>query len=98
VFGPVATIHRFRDFQEAIDGVNDTRYGLQTGIFSNDFRNIFYMYDQAEAGGVMVNEYPTYRIDSMPYGGIKDSGHGREGIRYAIEEMTEPKLLVFNFM
>ncbi len=98
VFGPVATIHRYRDIQEAIDGVNDSKYGLQAGIFSNDFRNIFYAYDQIHVGGVIVNDFPTYRIDTMPYGGVKDSGFGREGIRYAIEAMTEPKIMVFNFV
>lgn len=98
VFGPVATIHRFRDIQEAIDGVNDSEFGLQAGIFSNDFRNIFYAFEQIEAGGVIVNDFPTYRIENMPYGGVKKSGLGREGIRYAIEAMTEPKLLVFNFI
>jgi len=98
VFGPVATIHRYRDIQEAIDGINDSTFGLQAGIFSNDFRNIFYAYDQIEVGGLIVNDFPTYRIDTMPYGGIKDSGFGREGIRYAIEAMTELKLMVFNFV
>jgi len=98
VFGPVATIHRYRDIQEAIDGVNDSDFGLQSGIFSNDFRNIFYAYDQIDAGGVIVNDFPTYRIDNMPYGGIKNSGHGREGVRFTMEEMTELKLLAFNFI
>ncbi len=98
VFGPVATIHRYHDIQEAIDGVNDSEFGLQAGIFSNDFRNIFYSYDQIDVGGLIVNDFPTYRIDNMPYGGVKNSGHGREGIRYAMEAMTELKLLAFNFV
>ncbi len=97
VFGPVATIHRFGEIQEAIDGVNDSIYGLQAGIFSGDFRNIFYAYEQLDVGGLIVNDFPTFRIDHMPYGGIKDSGFGREGVRYAIDEMTELKLLAFNF-
>jgi acyl-CoA reductase-like NAD-dependent aldehyde dehydrogenase len=98
VFGPVATIHRYRDIDEAIDGLNDSRYGLQAGIFSNDFRNIFYASEQLEVGGVIINDYPTFRIDHMPYGGVKDSGFGREGIKYAIEEMTELKFIAFNFI
>lgn len=97
IFGPVATIHRYRDIQEAIDGVNDSEFGLQAGIFSNDFRNIFYAYDQIDVGGLIVNDYPTYRIDNMPYGGVKNSGIGREGVRYATEAMTEVKLMVLNF-
>jgi acyl-CoA reductase-like NAD-dependent aldehyde dehydrogenase len=98
VFGPVVTIHRYRDIEEAIDGINDSIYGLQTGIFSNDFRNIFYAYELLDVGSVIVNDYPSYRIDHMPYGGIKDSGFGREGIRYTIDEMTELKLLAMNFI
>lgn len=98
MFGPVATLHRFNDIQEAIDGVNDSDFGLQSGIFSNDHRNIFYAYDHIEVGALMVNDFPTYRIDHMPYGGVKNSGYGREGLRYAIEAMTELKLLVFHFV
>lgn len=98
VFGPVATIHRYRDIQEAIDGVNDSEFGLQAGIFSNDYRNIFYAYEQIDVGGVIVNDFPTYRNDVMPYGGIKNSGFGREGVRYAMEAMTEVKLLALNFI
>jgi acyl-CoA reductase-like NAD-dependent aldehyde dehydrogenase len=98
IFGPVATIHRYRDIQEAIDGVNDSVFGLQAGIFSNDYRNIFYAYDQIDVGSVIVNDIPTYRIDTMPYGGIKNSGYGREGLKYAIESMTELKLMVLNFV
>jgi glyceraldehyde-3-phosphate dehydrogenase (NADP+) len=74
--------------------VNNTKYGLQSGIFSNDFQNILYAFNHLETGAVVVNDNPTYRIDHMPYGGIKDSGFGREGLKYAIEQMTEPKLLV----
>jgi acyl-CoA reductase-like NAD-dependent aldehyde dehydrogenase len=98
IFGPVATVHRYRDIQEAIDGVNDSAFGLQAGIFSNDYRNIFYAYDQIDVGSVIVNDIPTYRIDNMPYGGIKNSGYGREGLKYAIESMTELKLMVLNFV
>jgi len=93
VFGPVVTLHRFDSIEEAVAGVNDSRYGLQAGLFSNDYRNIQYAYEQLEVGAVIINENPTFRVDNMPYGGIKDSGFGREGVRYAIEEMTEPKML-----
>ncbi len=94
IFGPVVTLHRFQTIQEAVEGVNDSVFGLQAGIFSNDLRNILYSYQKLDVGGVIVNDSSSYRADSMPYGGIKDSGFGREGLRYAIEEMTEPKLMV----
>ncbi|MBI2618822.1 MAG: aldehyde dehydrogenase family protein [Ignavibacteriales bacterium] len=94
VFGPVVTVHRFREFSEAIDGINDSRFGLQAGVFSNDFRNILHAFQTVEVGAVIVNDNPTYRIDHMPYGGVKDSGFGREGLKYAIEAMTEPRLMV----
>jgi len=93
VFGPVVTFHKFDSIEEAVAGVNDSRYGLQAGLFSNDYRNIQYAFDHLEVGAVIINENPTFRVDNMPYGGIKDSGFGREGVRYAIEEMTEPKML-----
>ena len=76
--------------------VNNSHYGLQAGLFTHDIRQIQYAYNALEVGGLIINDYPTFRIDPMPYGGTKDSGHGREGIRYAIEEMTELKLLVIN--
>ena len=98
VFAPVVTLDAFTDFREAVDSVNDSAFGLQAGIFTNDVNDIFYGYAELEVGGVIVNDYPTYRIDHMPYGGVKDSGFGREGIKYAIEEMTEVKLLAFNFI
>lgn len=93
VFGPVVTMHKFGTIEEAVSGVNDSPLGLQAGIFSNDYRNILYAFNQLDVGAVIVNENPTFRVDNMPYGGIKDSGFGREGVRYAIEEMTEPKML-----
>lgn len=93
VFGPVVTLHKFDSIEEAVAGVNDSRYGLQAGLFSNDYHNIQYAYEHLEVGAVIINENPTFRVDNMPYGGIKDSGFGREGVRYAIEEMTEPKML-----
>jgi glyceraldehyde-3-phosphate dehydrogenase (NADP+) len=94
VFGPVVTLQPFKNFAEAIDLVNDTRYGLQAGVFSNNHQNILRAYEKIQTGAVIVNDNPTYRMDHMPYGGIKDSGLGREGVKYAIEAMTEPKLLV----
>lgn len=96
IFGPVVTLHTFKNIKDAISEVNASRYGLQAGIFSNDLKNVLHAYENLEVGGVIVNDFPTYRIDHMPYGGIKDSGIGREGIRYAIEEMMEKKLLVVN--
>lgn len=97
-FAPVAILEKYSDFDEAILKVNDTRFGLQAGIFTNDSRKIFKAFDEIQVGGVIINDYPTYRIDNMPYGGIKDSGFGREGLRYAIEEMTEPRLLALNIL
>ena len=94
IFGPVVTLHKFATIQEAVAGINDSSFGLQAAIFSNDLQNILYAYNNIDVGAVIVNDNPTFRIDSMPYGGIKDSGFGREGLRYAIGEMTEPKLLV----
>jgi len=95
-FAPVAILAPYSNFDEAIRKVNDTRFGLQAGIFTNDTRKVFKAFDEIQVGGVIINDYPTYRIDNMPYGGVKDSGVGREGVRYAIEEMTEPKLLALN--
>jgi acyl-CoA reductase-like NAD-dependent aldehyde dehydrogenase len=96
IFAPVKTLEPYDDFSAAIATLNDSRYGLQAGVFTNDARLIFKAYDELEVGGVTIGEVPTFRIDHMPYGGVKDSGMGREGIRYAIEEMTELKLLVMN--
>jgi acyl-CoA reductase-like NAD-dependent aldehyde dehydrogenase len=77
--------------------VNDSPYGLQAGLFTRDAKLIFDSYEALEVGGLIVNDTSSFRIDHMPYGGVKDSGLGREGLRYSIEEMTEPKLLVLNF-
>lgn len=96
VFGPVVTVEPYQDFQQALALINNSRYGLQAGIFTYDIRLIHMAYLFLEVGGLMINEIPTYRIDSMPYGGTKESGLGREGIRYAMEEMMEPKLLLVN--
>lgn len=95
-FAPVAILESYSEFDEAIKKVNGTRFGLQAGVFTNDASKILKAFDEVQAGGVIINDYPTFRIDNMPYGGIKDSGFGREGVRYAIEEMTEPKLLALN--
>jgi len=96
VFGPVATLQPFESFEEAVRVTNDSVYGLQCGVFTGNLAHAFYAYDELEVGGVVINDVPSFRVDSMPYGGVKNSGFGREGVRYAIEEMTEPKLLVLN--
>lgn len=93
VFGPVVTLHTFDSIDDAVAGINDSEFGLQAGIFSNDYSNILFAYKHLDVGAVIVNDNPTFRVDNMPYGGIKSSGFGREGIRYAMEEMTEPKML-----
>ncbi|MBF8302148.1 MAG: aldehyde dehydrogenase, partial [Candidatus Dadabacteria bacterium] len=94
VFGPVVHIERYKEFDEVLKWVNNTRYGLQAGIFTKDIKKAFDAYKALEVGGVIVNDYPSFRVENMPYGGVKDSGVGREGVRYAIEEMTELKLMV----
>jgi glyceraldehyde-3-phosphate dehydrogenase (NADP+) len=96
VFGPVVTITSYRQFDEAIAALNHSDYGLQAGVFTQDVNNVFHAFRHLEVGAVLINEIPTYRADHMPYGGVKDSGIGREGVRAAIEDMTEPRLLVLN--
>jgi acyl-CoA reductase-like NAD-dependent aldehyde dehydrogenase len=96
IFAPVAVVEKFTDFEEAVDLANNTKYGLQAGVFTNDLRNAAYASDNLEYGGVIINDVPTFRVDNMPYGGAKDSGFGREGIRYAMEEMSEIRLIVLN--
>jgi acyl-CoA reductase-like NAD-dependent aldehyde dehydrogenase len=95
VFAPVVHINSFQNWDEAIEKVNDSRYGLQAGVFTNNIQNAFKATKELHVGGVMVNEIPTFRVDHMPYGGVKMSGMGREGIKYAVEEMTELKLISF---
>ncbi|PYZ98343.1 aldehyde dehydrogenase [Alteribacter lacisalsi] len=95
VFGPVVHVNGFSDWQEAVDLVNDSDYGLQAGVFTNDMNKAFRASEELEAGGVLINDIPTFRVDHMPYGGVKNSGYGREGIKYAIQEMTEMKLVSF---
>lgn len=93
VFGPVATVEPFDTLEEAIARANDSDYGLQASVFTRDIRQILQAFDALEVGAVIVNDAPTLRIDNFPYGGVKGSGFGREGVRYAIEEMTEPRVL-----
>lgn len=96
VFAPVVVVEPYSDFDSVVRRVNDSRFGLQIGVWTRDYRRIFAAYEELEAGAVIINDVPTYRADHMPYGGVKDSGVGREGIRSAIHEMTEEKLLVLN--
>lgn len=96
VFGPVAVMQPFEDFAEAVAIVNDSRYGLQVGIFTTDLDRAFFAFENAEVGGVIINDVPSFRVDAMPYGGIKDSGLGREGVRFAIEDMTDIRIMVLN--
>jgi glyceraldehyde-3-phosphate dehydrogenase (NADP+) len=95
-FAPVVVAEPFDDFGSAIRGVNDSRFGLQAGVFTNDLAHAWSSFEALEVGGVIVNDVPTYRIDHMPYGGSKDSGQGREGVRYAIEDMTELRIMVLS--
>jgi glyceraldehyde-3-phosphate dehydrogenase (NADP+) len=96
IFAPVVTVEPYDDFSEAVRQINSSPYGLQAGVFTRDAKLLFNAYEELEVGGLMAGDVPSFRIDHMPYGGIKESGLGREGLRYAIEEMTEPKLLVMN--
>jgi len=95
-FAPVAVIHKYSDYKEAIREANNSIYGLQAGVFTRDINKAFMAFEELEVGGVIVNDIPTFRIDHMPYGGVKESGFGREGLKYAIEEMTEIKLMALN--
>ncbi len=95
VFGPVAVIDAVEDFGEGIARVNDSAYGLQVGVFTNSLAHMKRAHDELEVGGVMINNVAGFRVDSMPYGGVKDSGLGREGVKYAMAEMSEPRLIVF---
>lgn len=96
IFAPVVTIEAYDHVEDAIRALNNSSYGLQAGIFTRDAKLLFHAYEELELGGLVAGDVPTFRIDHMPYGGVKDSGLGREGLRYAIEEMTEPRLLVMN--
>lgn len=96
VFGPVLTLSRYRQLDQAFDMVNDSPYGLQAGIFTRNVDSIFQAYRALDVGTVLANEIPTFRADHMPYGGVKDSGLGREGVKYAIQELSDQKLLVLH--
>jgi aldehyde dehydrogenase (NAD+) len=96
VFGPVVTVDRYRDFDDAVAAVNDSPYGLQAGVFTHDIRLAHAAFTNLDVGAVIVNDYPTFRVDNYPYGGVKESGMGREGVRYAMEAMTELRTLVLN--
>ena len=96
IFGPVVCLMKYDTLEEAIEKANNSKYGLQAGIFTKDIKSAFDAIDKLEVGGVMVNDMPTFRVDQMPYGGVKLSGTGREGPKFAVEEMTEIKTVVFN--
>ena len=96
-FAPLTVVNRYHDFEEAVALANDSRFGLQAGVFTANLNKAMRAFEALEVGGVVVNDFPTFRVDSMPYGGVKESGFGREGVSYAIEEMTEPRLLVLEF-
>ena len=93
-FGPVALLTAYTDFKAAVAEVNDSRFGLQAGVFTRDLEKMFYAWDKLDVGGVVIGDVPSYRVDNMPYGGVKDSGLGREGVRFAMEDMTEIRNLV----
>jgi len=96
VFAPVVTVEPYHDFAAALKAVNNSPYGLQAGVFTRDAKLLFAAFEELEVGGVIAGDVPSFRMDPMPYGGVKDSGLGREGLRYAIEEMTERRILVLN--
>ncbi len=94
IFGPVVTIEKYSTFEKAVEMINDTSFGLQAGVFTNNAKEIDFAFNNIEAGGIIINDVPTFRVDHMPYGGIKESGLGREGVRYAIMVMMEARILV----
>jgi aldehyde dehydrogenase (NAD+) len=96
VFGPVVTISPYETFDDALAMVNDSKFGLQAGVFTNDINRAFEAHRTIDVGGVIVNDVSAFRADQMPYGGSKDSGFGREGLRFAMEEMTEPRIMVLS--
>ena len=93
-FGPVAVLMKFDDFDAALTEVNRSEFGLQAGIFTRDLFKVLDAWDRVECGGICINEVPSFRVDNMPYGGVKNSGLGREGVRFAMEDMTEIRNLV----
>ena len=98
VFGPVATITPYETFYDALAEVNNSKYGLQAGVFTNDINRAFEAHRTLEVGGVIINDVSAFRADQMPYGGSKESGFGREGLRFAMEEMTEQRIMVMSHM
>ena len=94
-FAPVVNLFAVDSFADAVREINDSRFGLQCGVFTSSLERTLQSHDELEMGGIIVNDVPTWRTDSMPYGGVKDSGLGREGLRWSIEDMTEPRLLAF---
>jgi len=97
-FGPILIVNSYTNFNDAIKQVNNTDFGLQAGVFTNNMNKALGAFNQLDVGGVVINDIPTFRVDNMPYGGVKDSGFGREGIKYSLREMTEIKLLVYNHL
>jgi acyl-CoA reductase-like NAD-dependent aldehyde dehydrogenase len=93
-FGPVVLLERFSDFAAALATVNASEYGLQAGVFTDSLPHTLAAWDELEVGGVAIGDVPSFRVDNMPYGGVKGSGVDREGIRYAIQDMTEARLVV----
>ncbi|HKK21163.1 MAG TPA: aldehyde dehydrogenase family protein, partial [candidate division Zixibacteria bacterium] len=95
-FAPLVVVSKYKDFKKVVDEINNSDYGLQAGVFTNRMTDIFYAFKHIDCGGVVINDVSTYRADHQPYGGMKDSGLGREGIRYTIEDMTDIKILSMN--
>ena len=96
IFGPVLALEPYDSFEAALALVNASNYGLQAGVFTRDIGRIYQAFRELEVGAVLINQGPTFRPENLPYGGVKDSGHGREGLKSAMEEMTEPRALVIN--
>ncbi|MCK5538820.1 MAG: aldehyde dehydrogenase family protein, partial [Bacteroidales bacterium] len=94
IFGPVVTLEKVKNFKTGISEINDSQFGLQAGVFTDSLENMNYAFNELEVGGVIINDVPTFRVDHMPYGGLKNSGFGREGLKYSIFEQMEPKILV----
>lgn len=96
VFAPVVIVNAIQSVEQGINEINNSDFGLQAGIFTNDIKTAFHASKKLQVGGVLINDIPTFRVDQMPYGGVKESGNGKEGLKYAIEEMTEIKLVIWN--